>query len=67
MSNLIKTTYLSECNCGKEVSGKGEYDTNDGTLYGEECHSCGFEFIVSGWIDDRCWKCDLFHYSEEDC
>ena len=51
---MRKTTYLSECECGQEVEGVGEYDIEEGTLYGENCPKCGDEFVVLGWF----WECD---------
>lgn len=65
-SQLISTTYASECECGQELVGEGEYDPNDGTLYGNDCDSCGQEFTVYGWFD-KCEECEEYHGDGELC
>lgn len=52
---MEKTTYFSECECGQEVEGVGEYSRDEGTLYGQPCPKCGEEFVVSGWF----WPCEF--------
>ena len=61
---MKKTTYYSECECGQELENVGEYDPNEGTLYGQNCPKCGEEFIVSGWFD-KCFECDQYHQEGE--
>lgn len=63
-SLMPTTTYYSECECGQVLEGEGDYDRGDGTLYGNDCDSCGAEFIVSGWFE-QCDFCDEFHPEEE--
>ena len=48
VSLMPTTAYYSECECGQIFEGEGDYDREDGTLYGNDCDSCGEEFIVSG-------------------
>jgi hypothetical protein len=62
---LLSTSYYSECECGQVLEGEGEYDPADGTLYGNDCESCGEEFTVLGWFDE-CDECDAYH-AEGEC
>jgi hypothetical protein len=64
-SQLISTSYYSECECGQVLEGEGEYDPADGTLYGVDCPACGLEFCVLGWYDE-CEECGEFH-AEGEC
>ena len=49
---MKEITYYSECDCGAVVEGVGQVD-EAGTLYGQECATCGEEFTVHGWLDDE--------------
>lgn len=60
---MLETTYYSECDCGAIVEGTGQYDPQDGTLYGNDCAACGEEFTVSGWFD-QCEDCLEYHQGE---
>jgi hypothetical protein len=60
VSQLLSTSYASECECGRELVGEGQYDPADGTLYGVDCPACGLEFTVYGWFEE-CVYCDEFH------
>jgi hypothetical protein len=65
VTTLVSTSYYSECECGQVLEGEGEYDPNDGTLYGNDCESCGEEFTVLGWFDE-CDECEEYH-AEGEC
>ena len=60
------TAYHSECECGRVLEGEGDFDRVDGTLYGNDCDSCGEEFIVSGWFE-KCDTCEECHPDDELC
>lgn len=64
-SQLISTSYYSECECGQVLEGEGEYNPADGTLYGNDCESCGEEFTVLGWYE-YCDYCEV-HHAEGEC
>ena len=64
-SQLITTSYYSECECGQVLEGEGEYDPADGTLYGVDCPACGLEFCVLDWYE-RCDYCEV-HHPEGEC
>lgn len=61
---MKEITYYSECDCGQIVEGVGQLDEVDGTLYGNECKSCGEEFAVQGWAE-KCEECEEFHQEGE--
>lgn len=63
---LPTTRYLSQCECGQEVEGEGQYDLADGTLYGQDCPACGEEFTVEGWFEE-CDFCGEYHDKGELC
>lgn len=61
VSKLVKTTYVSECDCGRYMAGSAQYDRLDGTLYGDiDCPACGAEFIVDSWFEE-CDDCGEYH------
>ena len=60
------TTYASECDCGQVLEGEGDFDRADGTLYGNDCDSCGEEFTVQGWFE-QCDTCEEYHPDDELC
>jgi hypothetical protein len=64
ISQLPTTSYYSECECGQVVEGEGQYDPADGTLYGQDCPSCGEEFTVLGWFEE-CDYCNECHEEKE--
>lgn len=63
---MEKTSYYSQCDCGQVLEGEGEFDREDGTLYGVDCPKCGLEFCVLDWFE-KCETCDEFHPSDELC